>query len=377
MILFGSLAGLSVALGVWQWAAAGRFPLHRRAAVPSTAPAITILKPLKGADAFTGRCLESWFQQDHPGAVQLLFGVASEEDPACAVVRRLIAAHPTADARLVICPENLGVNAKVSKLIQLQRHVAHPFIVVSDADVLVPPDLLTHAVSLMAEEETGMVSCPYQLANPRTVAMRWEAVAVNADFWSQVMQSNALKPMDFALGAVMLMRREALDAMGGFAAIANCLADDYQLGHRMVKAGWRSVLCPVVVECWDPPQSWMAVWKHQLRWARTIRVCQPAPYFFSILSNATLWPLLWVVALPLPWVRWTVAGLLVLRIALAVDLQARLTRGRGHLPWFWMVPVKDLLQVLVWLGAFLGNTIEWRGRRMRLQQDGTMSQLSI
>lgn len=372
MILFGLLAGLSAALGVWQWAAACRFPLHRRTDPSSPSPAITILKPLKGADAFTERCLESWFQQTHPGPVQLLFGIVSEDDPAGAIVRRLIAAHPQTDALLVVCAETRGANAKVSKLIQLHRHSKHPFVVVSDADVLVPPDLLTNVSSFMSDDQVGMVSSPYQLANPQTAAMRCEAVAVNADFWSQVLQSNTLKPMDFALGAVMLMRREALEASGGFNAIADCLADDYQLGHRIVKAGWRSVLCPVVAECWDPPQGWIAVWKHQLRWARTIRVCQPAPYFLSILSNATLWPLLWLAASPRPWVGWTVTGLLLLRIVLALDLQSRLTRHRGHLLWFWMVPAKDLFQVAVWIGAFLGNTIEWRGRRMRLRRDGTM-----
>jgi ceramide glucosyltransferase len=231
---------------------------------------------------------------------------------------------------------------------------------------------LVKTVSFLSAEQTGIVSCPYQLAKPQTAAMHCEAVAINADFWSQVLQSNTLKPMDFALGAVMLMRREALDASGGFTAIADCLADDYQLGHRIVKAGWRSVLCPVVVECWDPPQGWIEVWKHQLRWARTIRVCQPVPYFFSILSNAAVWPLLWLVVGPRPWVTWTVAALILLRVVLALDLQSRLTRSRGHLMWFWMVPVKDLLHVVVWIGAFLGSTVEWRGRRMLLRRDGTM-----
>ena len=127
--------------------------------------------------------------------------------------------------------------------------------------------------------------------------MRCEAIAINADFWSQVLQAASLKPLDFALGAVMLTRRKLLAEIGGFTVLANCLADDYQLGHRIAQNGHRIALCPVVVECWHPPMNWYGVWKHQLRWARTIRVCQPVPYFFSILSNATLWPLLWLIAL--------------------------------------------------------------------------------
>lgn len=371
-VLLGSLAGLSAALGLWQWVAARRFPLHQRDTGPGQVAGVTMLKPLKGSDAFTERCLQSWFQQDCPGPVQLLFGIASEDDPVCETVRRLISLFPQADAQLVICPRSLGLNAKVSTLIQLYQHAKHPVVVVSDADVLVPADLLRTALTPMRDEKAGLVSCLYRLANPWTPAMRWEAVAINADFWSQVLQSNMLKPMDFALGAVMLARRTALEAAGGFEGLANCLADDYLLGNRIARQGYRVAVCPVVVECWDPPQGWGAVWKHQLRWARTIRVCQPLPYFFSILNVASLWPLLWAAVLPSGISLMAAVALVGLRILVAWDLLRRLTPDRSQVRMLWMVPVKDLLQVAVWFAAFLGNTIEWRGQRLRLRRDGTL-----
>jgi ceramide glucosyltransferase len=305
--------------------------------------------------------------------VQCLFGVASESDPACELVRSLLREFPEADASLVVCGEDRGANAKVAKLIQLQRLATHEIIVVSDADVLVPPSLLTDLVAPLQEEGLGLVSCFYRLANPVTLAMQWEAVAVNADFWSQVLQSNTLKPMDFALGAVMGMRRPALESIGGFTSLADCLADDYQLGNRMIRQGFRLGICPVVVECWDPPQGWGAVWRHQLRWARTIRVCQPVPYFLSILNNATLWPLLWVAVLPSAGVCSIAGALLLLRILLALDLQRQLTPDRSHLRTVPLVWLKDLLGVALWVAAFLGNTIEWRGRRLRLRKDGTLA----
>src|SRR6185436_8492557 len=143
-------------------------------------------------------------------------------------------------------------------------------------------------------------NCFYRLANPTTLAMHCEALAINADFWSQVLQAQSLKPLDFALGAVMATRRQQLEQIGGFRALINCLADDYQLANRIARHGHRIALSPVVVDCWETPMKWAAVWKHQLRWGRTIRVCQPAPYFFSLLSNATLWPLLWLAAHPGP-----------------------------------------------------------------------------
>jgi ceramide glucosyltransferase len=144
------------------------------------------------------------------------------------------------------------------------------------------------------------------------------------------------------------------------------------LGKRIASAGYGIVLCGVVVECWSEPMGWRAVWKHQLRWARTIRVCQPFPYFFSILSNATLWPLLWLVLCPGKLVLLFVLGCWIFRVGTAMDLQRQLTRQRTSLRYAALVLLKDLLQTAVWLLAFLGNRIEWRGELMRLRSDGTV-----
>jgi len=373
---FAALALLSLALVFWQWLAAVRFPLHRRVADLSFAPAISLLKPLKGCDATTAESLQSWFQQNYSGPVEILFGVADASDPVCKIVRELNEKNPGRDAQLTVCAESLGANGKVSTLIQLERLAQHPLILVSDADVRVPPDFLANIAAPLCDSKVGLVNSFYRLANSATIAMRCEAVAINADFWSQVLQAASLKPLDFALGAVMLTRRKLLEEIGGFTALVNCLADDYQLGHRIAQNGHRIALCPVVVECWHPPMNWRGVWKHQLRWARTIRVCQPVPYFFSILSNATLWPLLWLIAslvlsktfcLPL-----LAIACLLIRMGIAQNLQRRFMQSRDNLAPAWLVPVKDLLQAAVWLGAFLGNTVEWRGQKMRLWRDGTL-----
>ena len=371
-----ALALLSFALALWQWLAAGRFPLHRRVTDFSFTPAITLLKPLKGCDATTAESLQSWLNQNYPGQIQILFGVADAGDPVCRIARELIEKNPGRDAQLVVCAESLGANGKVSTLIQLERLAKHPLILVSDADVRVPPDFLANIAAPLRDSKVGLVNCFYRLANPATTAMRCEAIAINADFWSQVLQSTNLKPLDFALGAVMLTRRKLLEEIGGFTAWVNCLADDYQLGQRIAHRGQRIVLCPVVVECWDAPMNWCDVWKHQLRWARTIRVCQPVPYFFSILSNATLWPLLWLMASPVLsktlCAPLAAIALLLIRIVIAQNLQRRFLQSRHNLAPPWLVPVKDLLQAAIWMGAFLGNTVEWRGQKMRLRRDGTL-----
>jgi len=361
------LALLSFALALWQWVAARRFPLHQRITDLSFAPAITLLKPLKGGDATTAESLQSWFNQNYAGRIQVLFGAADASDPVCKIVRELIEKNPGRDAQLVVCAESLGTSGKVSTLIQLERLAKHEMILVSDADVRVPPDFLANVVAPLRDSKVGLVNCFYRLANPATTAMRCEAVAINADFWSQVLQAASLKS---------LTRRKLLEEIGGFAALVNCLADDYQLGHRIAQRGHRIALCPVVVECWDAPMNWCDVWKHQLRWARTIRVCRPMPYFFSILSNATLWPLLWLIA-SLIWSKTLCAPLiavvcLLIRMVLAQNLQRRFMQSRDNIAPPWLVPVKDLQQAAIWADAFLGNTVEWRGQKMRLRRDGTL-----
>ena len=369
-VILAALALLSLALNLWQWALAIRFPLHRRAADTSHAPGVTLLKPLKGCDAETAACLRSWFTQEYAGPVQILFGVASDTDPVCAVVRQLMAEHPEREAQLVICRENLGPNAKVSSLAQLEPLARHEILVVSDADVWVPPDLLSNLAAPWRDPHTGLVCCFYQLSNAANLAMRWEALSTNADFWSQVLQAQSLKPIDFALGAVMATTRQHLTRIGGYRALVDYLADDYQLGHQIAAQGGRIVLCPLVVECRSAPLRTTDVWLHQLRWARTVRVCQPVPYFFSILSDASFWPLLWLACRPGLLVGAVAGACVALRLTAAWYCERKLV-GRQSRSW-WLAPVKDLLQVVVWALAFAGNHAVWRGQRLRVTAGGRL-----
>ncbi len=371
-LILGGLALLSLALMLWQWLVALRFPLHQRPEAPPYAPALTLLKPLKGCDETTEASLRSWFVQEYAGPVQILFGVASGEDPVCAIVRRLMEEFPNRDAQLVVCGALQGANLKVSKLMELERLAKHRVLAISDADVRVPPDFLAKVVLPLREPEVGLVSCFYRLANHATLAMRCEAIAINADFWSQVLQSQSLRPIEFALGAVMVVPHQHLHDIGGFAALADCLADDYQLGNRIARRGHRIALCPVVVECWSEPMDWTAVWHHQLRWARTIRVCQPVPYFFSILGNSTLWPLVWLAATRTWPVLLMVLCCWLTRVFMALNLQQRLTQSRAGQAYGWLALLKDVLQTVLWLQAFTGNRIQWRGERMRLRPDGML-----
>jgi ceramide glucosyltransferase len=369
--IFAALALLSLVLTIWQWLAAARFPLHQRVPATLFTPTVSLLKPLKGCDAETTKCLRSWFRQDYPAPVQILFGVASPEDPVCEVVRSLLAEHPKADAQLIICAESLGPNPKVSTLIQLERRVKNEVIIVSDADVLVPLDFVSQVVVPLEAEKVGLVNCFYRLQGATNLAMRWESFAVNADFWSQVLQAQTLKPLDFAMGAVMVTHRKQLEAIGGSSALVDYLADDYQLGNRIARSGARIAICPVVVDCLSAAMTFREVWAHQTRWARTIRVCQPVPYFFSILSNATLWPLALFIAAPARFVWPAVAVCVAIRMAMGAWCEKKLARQVDGIS-FWMGPVKDLLQVFIWARAFLGSHITWRGKRFKVLRGGKL-----
>jgi ceramide glucosyltransferase len=302
--------------------------------------------------------------------------VASAEDAVCSVGRELLAEFPQADARLIVCAENLGANAKVSTLRQLEPHIRHPLVMISDADVRVPSDFAANVTPHLADPGAGLVNCFYRLANPATPAMQWEAVAINADFWTQVLQARSLKPVDFALGAVMTLPAAQLQAIGGFAVLADDLADDYQLGRHVARQQKRIEFATVVAECWEAPMNWPQVWAHQSRWARTIRVCQPWPFFLSVLNNSTLWPLLWLAVARQPAVLALCGGCLLFRIGAALQQQSRLMQSAACLAYFWMPPVKDMLDVLVWAGAFLGNHITWRGERYRILPSGKLSKVT-
>lgn len=383
MVVFYILGGLtliSLGLNLWQWLAARRFPLHQPVTTAACLPSVTLLKPLKGCDAHTATCLRSWLQQEYPASVQVVFGVKDADDPVCDIVRDLLKELPNANARLVLCPEVKGPNLKVSTLMQLEPLIAGDAVVISDADVLAPPHYLAEAMTILQRDGVGLVNSFYRFANPQNSAMWLEAIAVNCDFWSQVCQSNSLRPMKFALGAAMGLRGETLQRIGGFRSLVEYLADDNRLGLLVHQTGQRIALTNAVVDCHSGPMTFRQVWDHQLRWARTIRVCEPVPFFFSVLTNALVWSVLWVlVSIPFG-IGWQLlaatSGLIAyaaVRLSTAWSNGAKLTQGRLS---FWKIvqvlDLRDGLGFLWWLFAFLGRRIVWRGRRYRILKEGRL-----
>lgn len=371
-VVLGGLAFLSLGLLFWQWLAGRRFLSHQPTGDRSFLPSVSVLKPLKGVDSETAACLRSWLRQDYSGEIEFLFCAEPVDEAAIRLVEELQTEFR--NVRLLKMDQPAGPNIKVSKLMLLAEQARHDILCPSDADTCVAPDFLIQLVQPLRDEKVGIVNGCYAAANPRNAAMWWEAIGINADFWAQVIQAIELKPMDFALGAVMAMRHETLKEIGGFDSVREYLADDFQIGQRVVAKQLRIELLPMVAECRDPEFGWRQAWQHQIRWARTIRGCRPVAYFFSLLNNTTLWLLLWL-ATPVPPPGYIVAAGLLIRALVAANLMRQLTGHCRHTSWLWMVWIKDLLGVLLWLLAFSGNTVVWRGARYRLDSGGLLKPL--
>ncbi|HEV8524222.1 MAG TPA: bacteriohopanetetrol glucosamine biosynthesis glycosyltransferase HpnI [Terriglobales bacterium] len=351
--------------------------MQRALANNELTPPVSILKPLHGLDPKIYECLRSHCVQAYP-EYEIIFGVNDEGDPVLPLVERLQQEFPQREMRVQVCREVLGANRKVSNLMQMLERARHQYVLINDADIRVPPDYLQRVMAEFRDPKVGLVTALYRGLPGRTFSSRLEALGL-ADFAAGVLVAPMLfGSMDFALGSTVALRREALDAVGGLRPIVNHLADDYELGQRISKAGFKVVLANVVVETALPDYSFRDFFRHQLRWARTIRAVRPWSYFGTVLSFGLPWAVLAVVAAapaPHPWYWALLAMVAVARTAMAVAAASAL-RDRRLLRDLWLIPLRDLLAVAIWAGAYLSNTVDWRGQRFVLK-DGKLAPIDL
>jgi len=371
-----SLCGIAFYLIAF-WSA---FLFHREKApglANITALPVSILKPMKGSDSQTYAALRSHCEQDY-GPYQIIFGVNEPEDAAVPVVQRIIAEFPDLDIRLVVCAEVLGANRKVSNLIHLLRQAKYPHVLVNDGDIKVGRSYLRSVMAYFADPETGMVTCPYKGTASTTLASRLEALGISTDFIPGVLTSRYIEDgMHFALGSTLAMSRTALDKIGGFAAVVDYLADDYQLGERISKAGLKVALAHEVVETSIPPYPFAQFWEHQLRWARTMRISRPGGYRGLALTFGLPWAILLVLIAPGSWWRWTILIAAVLtRITVVISVSWRILLEQHPLRDLWLLPLRDLVALAIWAWSYAAETVTWRGEKFRLE-NGRMFPMSV
>ncbi len=386
--------------------AARVFLAARRAPLTPFAPGVSILKSLKGLDPGMIDAFRSHCRQTYAGAYELLFGINSLADPAAAAVEQLKQEFPAHSIQLIECPARLGTNGKVSTLSQLLPHARHDFLLINDSDITVSPRYLERVMAHFGSEggggfnprtqsteltgasapemdqsapvaqpahPIGLVTTLYRGRAHGTFPSQLEALGIATDFQASVLLSKMLEGgLHYGLGSTLAVSRKSLNAIGGLAPLVDYLADDYELGARIDRAGFSIALSSEVVETAVPAYNWRGFIDHQLRWYRTVRDARPWGYTGLIFTHGLAWALLNVLASGLsPLSLWLLALSFFLRLTLAMTVGAQVLGDHQVLPSLWLLPLRDLIAMGIWVAGFAGNTILWRSERFELK-DGKL-----
>ncbi len=362
-----TLAGLAYSLLCLR--AARSFRTARNPAAGDFAPPVSVLKPVRGADPEALENFRSHAAQDYP-EYEILFGVADAADPAVGLIQRLIQEHPERSIRLLVCPQNLGANRKVSSLIQMLPAARHEHLVFADSDVRVPPDYLRRVLAPLAGPKVGMVTCLYRGVPAAPLGSQLEALTTAVHFAPGVLAARLLEGgLGFALGSTIATSRAALKKMGGLEPLADYLADDYQLGARTAAAGLHVVLSDLAIAHYVPAYSLSGFLQHQLRWGRGMRQARPAGYSGLFVTYLLVWALAAAAALPLsPATAALLTAGLAFRLAVAYSVGIRTLGDRTLWRRLWLLPLADFLGLLIWIASYTGRQVTWRGERFLLDK---------
>jgi ceramide glucosyltransferase len=362
-----ALAALAMGYSITAWRAVQRQIRPPRITM-SDAPAVTVLKPLCGAEHAIYECLRSFCEQDYP-RFQIVFGVSDSDDPAIAVVRRLQREFPNKDLKIAIDGRQHGSSPKVSNLINMMALARYDYLVIADSDVRVAPGYLAKVVAPLLDPRVGIVTCSYR-GWPR--AGLWSLLGclfINEWFTPSVRVAAMAGSRSFAFGATIAIRRHVLASIGGFMAIANQLADDYRLGELTRRMGLRTVLSEVVVETCVDERNFGELLRHELRWLRTIRAVRPVGHALSFITFgipvAALGSLLAAGALP-------ALTMLGITAAARVMLHSTVRKPGSALSHLLILPLRDTLSFALWGWSFVTRSVRWRDEHFQVTRDGSV-----
>lgn len=331
--------------------------------------AVTILKPLYGAEPRLTENLASFLRQHHDGPIQLLCGVHSADDRAVAAVEALKARYPDARIDLIVDPCPHGANGKVANLINLEPHIAHDVIALSDSDMVARPDYLAGLLAALDRPNAGAVTLAYHGRGDAGFWSRVAAAGLSWQFLPGVVFGSAHGLAKPCMGSTIALRRATLAAIGGFSAFADVLADDYAIGEAIAAQGLDVVVPPMLVAHASTEPDFAALWRHELRWGATIRDVVPLSYAMGVIAMPFSLALLATPFLPLPALALAGFALAVrLAVALAVDRQA----GARTAP-LWLLPLRDCLTFAVFLASLGVRSVDWRGAVLRMEPEGRIT----
>ena len=335
-------------------------------------PAVTVLKPLHGDEPGLRDNLGSFCNQDYPGPIQVVFGVQDPGDGAVAVVEHLQKTQAGRDLDLVIETKVHGLNRKVSNLVNMAPRIRHDVVVLADSDMRVGPDYLSGVTAALDEPGIGAVTCLYYGVPVAGMWSSLSALAINAHFLPGVVFGSALGLARPCFGSTLALRRQTLGEIGGFIAFADCLADDYAMGAALRARGHTISIPSFAIAHMCTEASASDFWRHELRWARTIKSIDPLGYAGSIAAHPLPWALiaallgagspafLPAIAIALASIGCRVALLRQVETAYALPSQA-----------YWLVPARDLLSFILFVVSFFGRDVSWKGHRYRMVAGGS------
>src|SRR5713101_6895687 len=349
------------------------FKRVRARTLPNYTPSVSVLKPVRGVDFGSYENFASFCRQEYPD-FEVLFAVNDDGDPAVPVIRRIIAEFPGRKIRLLVGAEHLGANRKVNKLARLAREAQNEVLVLTDGDVRVGPRYLREVVAPLADPKTGAVTSFYCGIAEKNLGAEIEAVGASSDFFAGVLVAEWTEGITFALGASLATTKEWLGKIGGFEAIADVLADDYELGHRIAKAGGEVVLSRECVWTMYPAQTLRSFWDHQVRWARTVRLCRPLSNVGLLFTQGLPWALLAALFAPAKWIAGVyLLAYLILRFAMAWKVGIWGVGDEVLRRNIWLVPLRDAIHFVIWLASFGSNHIRWDNTEYVIRQGRMVS----
>lgn len=367
IVLGGALAGTGYTLF-----AIGRVRAFRKRAAPSpqALPPITIFKPLHGLEPHLEENLRSFCDQDYP-RFQIVFTAADANDPALEVARHLQRRFADRDIVLAGGAAHDTPNPKIGNIMSGYDRAAHDILVIADSDIRVGPGYLRAIAASFADLQTGAATCLYGARSDRSLASELGAMHVNDFFAPSVLVAQTLEPLTYCFGASMAVRREVLEKAGGLCALGQHLGDDYLLGRLVVQAGYRVELCAHVVQTNASDPDLRALWRHELRWARTILAARPAGFAGSVLTYALPLSLVYAILAASPFGGTLAALAAALRTILHYESRATFAPKGRATPW--LIPLRDSLSLGVWTASFFGRSVRWRSNDYQVEAGGRMA----
>ena len=344
------------------------FTRERRRELDAHGPAVSLLKPVRGVDFGSYDNFASFCRQEYAD-YEILFGVGDDADPAVPLIRRLMKEFPQRRIRLLIGAERIGANRKVNMLGRLTREAQHELLVLTDGDVRVAQNYLREVIAPFADRRVGGVTSFYRGIAEGNLGAELEAIGAASDFFAGVLMANWMEGITFGLGASIVTTKEWVAKIGGFAAIADMLADDYELGHRIAKAGGKIMLSREAVWTMYPAQNSRSFWQHQVRWSHTVRLCRPLSFAGLIFTHGLPWALFAALIAPTPWIAATyLIAYLVLRFTMAWTVGVWGVGDDIVRRKLWLVPLRDAIHFVVWLASFASNRIHWGGEEYTIRR---------